>query len=622
MHISDMKNMITRIEMLKNLTAAFLFTFALPVLGQQMNFSQFQLTPLLNNPSLIAVSDEIKADFGYRNQFGGKQGNYSTPFLAGQMPLFVKTDKEQFRKFGAAGVQLLTDRTGYNGMLATTGFSVAYTHIATLSRTDKLAFGLQPGIYQRRVDFSRITTGSQWDGYNGVYDPSRSLNENIAATERATFFTMNAGITYIRENLNGEPFFTISLGGNNLTRPNISLNAKTFNNPVNWNLQASVMAFEDEQFQIKPTFRHVQVRNLNQTNIGSYFYYKLKETNGLVKAGNIGLGLWYSNQNALVTALEINQKDWALGFSYDFLTSALADASNRTGAPEIIIGFRKYIGKRKKGSDISAGGGGGGGGSDKPSKMDDPKKSNPTKAEMTPEPVAKPTQPIPKNVDSTSKPAAPAIKPVVPAKPENPVVDTKPKTEKPAVTTKPAIKKSTRKAPAKKAAGTTNKKKPTPARKPQSKNRLQSNLSPDMERKLADVVTPDEYLGNDPYKGTQKALNSEQRSLMKKQPRYGLGGFEIDQNTAEQLDKIAEMMKSRPKMKLEIGGYGCDIGGAEVTKLTSLGRAESVKRYLASKGVSEDQLQTKAYGLVNPIRNNGEEDGKAANRRVQFKFLP
>lgn len=605
-----MKIMNHRIEMLKNLLAASLIAFALPAIGQQMNFSQYRLTPLLNNPSLIATSEEIKADFGYRNQFGGKQGNYSTPFLSGYMPLYTKTSNDQFKKFGAAGVQLLTDRTGYNGMLATTGFSVAYTHIATLSKIDRIAFGLQPGLFQRRVDFSKLSTGSQWDGLNGAYDPNRPINESITSVERKMFFTLNAGVTYIRENSNGEPFLTVSLGGNNLTRPNISLNSKTFKNPINWNFQASVLAFENEQFQIKPTFRHVQLSNLNQTNLGSYFYYKLSEKGSFIKEGNIGLGLWYSNQNALVTALEINQRDWAIGFSYDFITSALADASNRTGAPEIIVGFRKYIGKRKKTADINASGSGSGRSSGEPSSMGEPMKSNPTKTEMNPEPVAIPTDPKPVDV----VPPAPVAKPT-----EEPGKDV---SADPKPSTKPAVKQ-TKKGPAKPAVRKkTTAKKPAAKKPGASKKRAPSNISPELRKKLADVVTPDEYLGTDPYKGTSKALTSKQLNLMKQQPRYSLGGFEIDDIAASQLNQIAEILKTRPKMKLEIGGFGCDKGGPEMTKMTSEGRAESVRRYLALKGVSADQIETKGYGLDNPIRSNDDEDGKAANRRVQFKFLP
>jgi outer membrane protein OmpA-like peptidoglycan-associated protein len=235
---------------------------------------------------------------------------------------------------------------------------------------------------------------------------------------------------------------------------------------------------------------------------------------------------------------------------------------------------------------------------------------------MNPEPVAKPTDAKPVDVVPTApeKPTEPAVKPT--EEPGNEV------SSEPKPSTKPVVKQ-TKKAPAKPAVRKkTTSKKPAAKKSSASKKRAPSNISPELRKKLADVVTPDEYLGDDPYKGTSKALTPKQLNLMKQQPRYGLSGYEIDDVAAAQLNEIAEIMKSRPKMKLEIGGFGCDKGGPEVTKLTSLGRAESVKRYLSSKGVPANQIVTRAYGLDNPIRSNDDEDGKAANRRVQFKFLP
>jgi type IX secretion system PorP/SprF family membrane protein len=153
------------------------------VVGQQMNFSQFQLTPMLNNPSLISLSDEIKADVGYRNQFGGRGSNYATPFVSVFKPFYQETAVGQFRKFGAGGIQILEDRTGFSGMLATTGFSVSYTQNVNLSKRQWFSLGLQPGFYQRRIDVSRLQSGSQWDGKDGSFNAGLPLNENITGSD-------------------------------------------------------------------------------------------------------------------------------------------------------------------------------------------------------------------------------------------------------------------------------------------------------------------------------------------------------------------------------------------------------------------------------------------------------
>lgn len=603
-----------QIKMMKNILASCLFLFAFQAMSQQLYYSQYQLTPMLNNPSLIALTEELKVDVGYRNQFGGKGANYSTPMVAAQMPFYNENVKNVFDKIGAGGIQVYTDRTGFSGMLATTGFSATYAHLVNLSTKDRLAFGLQPGVYQRRVDFSKLQSGSQWDGYNGAYNEGFDLKENVTSTERRTFFTLNGGITYIRYNAGGDPFLTLSLGANNLTRPNISLNSGSFKNPMHWNVQGTINAFEDHQFIIKPSVRHIQVMSQSQTNIGSYFYYKLPEAKGFMGKGTIGLGAWYSNKNAVVMALEINQKDWAIGFSYDFLTSSLADAKNSTGAPEIIVGFRKYLGKKQKGYDDKGGagpggtGGGGGSGGGK-SDVKDPKKAQPTdNNEINKEPEAKPVDP------KTGEEDKPAVeRQDVEKKVEVPSI-VEPRTKTPEA--KP--KKSTK---AKSGKGKKPGAKPAAKKSTGGKKNLKSNLSPELTEKLSKVTTSDEYLGKDPYAGTAKALNEEQMNTLKKQPRFGFSGVELDERAQDQLAKIAAIMKDRPKMKLEIGGFGCDLGGPEVTKIVAMGRAEAVRRFLASKGVPAKQIQTRSYGMENPQTDNATDLDKITNRRVQFKFI-
>lgn len=614
---------------IKSILVLGIFGLVFSANSQQMNFSQYQLTPLLNNPSLMSLSDEIKADFGYRNQFGGKGSNYSTPFVAAFKPFYQEQNMDQFRKFGAGGIQILNDRTGYSGLLSTTGFSVAYAHIANLSRKDWFSFGLQTGFYQRRVDVSKLNSGSQWNGFNGSFDPSLPLNETITGAERVSFFTINAGMTYVRENANGDPLFTFSLAGNNLTRPNISLNDKSFSNPVMWNVQTSLMAFENEQFLVKPTIRHIQIRNAAQTNIGSYFYYKLNEKMGFLSKGNIGLGLWYSNNNAVVTALEINQKDWALGFSYDFLTSSLADASNSMGAPEIIIGFRKYLGKNKKRrGDIIPEGGGSGGGKKSKSNLDEPKKAQPQN-ELNPEQEATPAKPEqvkPEEPKIDQKPKADSTlkdpdQGVGTDKPDPGIKSTETLKDKP-VTKKPAAGKATGKKQGTGAKPGTK----APARKAAAAKNNISN--PVLAKKMAALRTNPDYLGEDPYKGTDLELKPSEKEIFLKQPHFDFAsggnkkGYEIDQVAQAQLDQMANLLKSRPKIRLEIGGFGCDRGSEEATRQISLGRAESVRRYLISKGVPAERLEIQGYGMQNPQASNASEDGKMANRRVQFKFIP
>jgi type IX secretion system PorP/SprF family membrane protein len=580
------------------------------VVGQQMNFSQFQLTPMLNNPSLISLSDEIKADVGYRNQFGGRGSNYATPFVSVFKPFYQETAVGQFRKFGAGGIQILEDRTGFSGMLATTGFSVSYTQNVNLSKRQWFSLGLQPGFYQRRIDVSRLQSGSQWDGKDGSFNAGLPLNENITGSERVNFFTINTGLTYVIENRYGDPLFTLGVAANNLTQPNISLIEKPFSNPINWNIQTSFLAYENAQFLVRPSIRHIQVKNQRQTNIGTQGFYKIKSKKGFLSDGSLGLGLWYSNQNALITSFEINQKSWALAFSYDFLVSTLSQVSQSMGSPEIIIGFRKYLGKNKKKEKYLPGDSG----NIRPGDVEGPKKVVPSN-EIKPEKEIKPEE---LKIDSTileKDTMSEKVKPETGIKPTKTLRDKTGKGRK--------ISK----------AGTSGKKAgkgKIPARKPVAgKKAAQNNISdPAMAKKLAALRTADKFLGVDPYKGTKLELSPAERALFRKQPRFDFGskgnrrGYEIDQVTKADLDKMAKVMKARPDMVIEIGGYGCDLGTSDVNLKIATGRAESVRRYLLSKGVKPGQMVRKSYGSNNPQAPNTTEEGKMRNRRVQYKFLP
>ena len=50
-------------------------------------------------------------------------------------------------------------------------------------------------------------------------------------------------------------------------------------------------------------------------------------------------------------------------------------------------------------------------------------------------------------------------------------------------------------------------------------------------------------------------------------------------------------------------------------------RAESVKRFLISKGVDESKLTIKFFGETDPIADNKTAEGRQKNRRVEMKVI-
>jgi len=84
------------------------------------------------------------------------------------------------------------------------------------------------------------------------------------------------------------------------------------------------------------------------------------------------------------------------------------------------------------------------------------------------------------------------------------------------------------------------------------------------------------------------------------------------------LDRVAEILKNHPRLKLIVEGHTDDVGGDEYNLRLSLERAGSVKQYLATKGVWPDSVKVFGYGKRRPITDDTSDRGRALNRRVEF----
>ncbi|HEX5063973.1 MAG TPA: OmpA family protein [Kofleriaceae bacterium] len=84
------------------------------------------------------------------------------------------------------------------------------------------------------------------------------------------------------------------------------------------------------------------------------------------------------------------------------------------------------------------------------------------------------------------------------------------------------------------------------------------------------------------------------------------------------LNEVAQAMQDNPTIKVEVQGHTDSVGNDAFNMKLSQKRAESVKAYLAKRGVSADRMVPKGYGETVPIADNRTADGRSQNRRVEF----
>ena len=100
--------------------------------------------------------------------------------------------------------------------------------------------------------------------------------------------------------------------------------------------------------------------------------------------------------------------------------------------------------------------------------------------------------------------------------------------------------------------------------------------------------------------------------------------FDFDKATIQSrsfplLDQVARILVEHPEiLSVTIEGHTDDWGSDEYNRDLSQRRAEAVRNYLAGKGVARKRLEARGFGESRPVQSNTTDEGRAANRRVEF----
>ncbi len=102
--------------------------------------------------------------------------------------------------------------------------------------------------------------------------------------------------------------------------------------------------------------------------------------------------------------------------------------------------------------------------------------------------------------------------------------------------------------------------------------------------------------------------------------------FETDSHellpqSAAELNKLHNLLVQNPAMRIELSGHTDNTGSFAHNKALSERRALSVYNFLADKGIDRRRLTYAGYADSKPIADNASAEGRAQNRRTEFKVL-
>jgi len=114
---------------------------------------------------------------------------------------------------------------------------------------------------------------------------------------------------------------------------------------------------------------------------------------------------------------------------------------------------------------------------------------------------------------------------------------------------------------------------------------------------------------------------TEDRIVLRQTVFFQTGKAKIKTQSLALLDEVAMAMQDHPTFRVRVEGHTDSVGNDQRNMRLSQARADAVRRYLMSRGISASRLVAVGYGEENPLDDNATEAGRAVNRRVEFHIL-
>lgn len=102
---------------------------------------------------------------------------------------------------------------------------------------------------------------------------------------------------------------------------------------------------------------------------------------------------------------------------------------------------------------------------------------------------------------------------------------------------------------------------------------------------------------------------------------FDTGSYELLPESVTELQKLIDFLNLNKTVFIEIEGHTDNVGGEEMNQKLSESRAQAVYNYLINKGINAVRMKYAGYGLSRPMSTNETPEGRALNRRTEFKII-
>lgn len=319
--------------------------------AQDALFSQFYALPMSLNPGL-AGTYEGKYRIGgmYRDQWRSALEEPFTTYALGLDLRFDLDPRGISKDFFSAGIYFQSDKAGFleytlNQMYLTGSFHKSLDN----TKYHYLGAGIQIGMNQRNVNFSKVTFQDQFNGIDGYTLPTLELfpENNFAHAD------FSAGVSYIyapprQVAIYGGIAFHHLMGANTSffnrdSRPNVMLRGEEYTLPMRITAHLASTIPLGDLLHLQPRGMIALQAETVQYNAGAmfkFFFPAQEATNlflGAYFRGSNGVDTWRSDIPGIMVGYGLN--NLFMGMSYDFSLNSVSRFGKTRGSFELSISY-------------------------------------------------------------------------------------------------------------------------------------------------------------------------------------------------------------------------------------------------------------------------------------------
>jgi len=306
--------------------------------AQDIHFSQFFETPLLRNPSLAGIfKGDIRAQMVYRTQWN----NVTDAYRTGSFNIEYKKSIGRGDDFLTVGGQILYDKAGTIALTSTHILPVLnYQKSLSTERNMYLSLGFMGGLVQRRIDQSKITTNSQYNG--SYYDPTLNNGENFSAT---SYSYLDAGVgmsfnTQLGQNVNNNVYLGLAYHHFNKSKKTSFYGNIDLEMIPKWVGSLGIRMNVSEESYCTLYGDYSKQGTYQETLAGLIYSYRLGDPEDPRYV--LHVGSMVRLQDALIPVAKIDISHIAVSVSYDANISQLRNASYGRGGFEFALSYQNF----------------------------------------------------------------------------------------------------------------------------------------------------------------------------------------------------------------------------------------------------------------------------------------